>query len=65
MAYFYSITDAYRHYSELFGSEEPVWNQAQLQDWIQTNRTGRYGDLTDEDMDAAFDASLAEDEDDA
>lgn len=59
MASYTTITDLYDAYAALFGSEKPAWTIDELRDWRQ--RTGkRYEEITDADLDAAYEESIAD-----
>jgi aminoglycoside phosphotransferase (APT) family kinase protein len=57
-----TITDAYAAFSDLFGTEKPVWSRNQLQDWIHRHSL-RYEDITDDLLSEAFDDAIAPDDD--
>jgi hypothetical protein len=54
-----TISDAYIAFSDLFGTEKPLWTRDQLQDWIQSRHL-RYDDLTADQLGEAFDEAIAE-----
>lgn len=55
---FFNLRDAYDYYTGMFGAEAPEWSAQEFQKWCSKNlRHKRPEDYTQEDMNAAFEAS--------
>ncbi len=54
-----TIADAYREFSDLHGSERPIWTRDQFQNWVQARHI-RYEDLTSDDYGRAIDDETTE-----